>query len=59
MVCEDKGWKRRSGAEGRSFILDILNLKCDCDVQETVSGDNDARWSGTQERDLGWKERCS
>lgn len=40
-VYDDKVWRRRSRAEGRSLVLDTVNLKYDGDVQERVSRDND------------------
>ena len=40
-VYDDKVWRRRSRAEGRSLVLDPVNLKYDGDVQERVSRDND------------------
>lgn len=43
MVYDDKVWRRRSRAEGRSLVLDTVNLKYDGAVQERVSRDNDTR----------------
>ena len=54
MVCDDKVWRRRSRAEGRSLVLDIVNLKDDDDVQEGVSRDNDIH--SLEFRRKGWAE---
>lgn len=55
MVCDDKVWRRRSRAERRSLVLDIVNLKYDDDdVQDRVSRDNDIH--SLEFRRKGWAE---